>query len=575
MEYYHLWEHQPAPPLTDPFSDNFTFKKYYHLIKSKTPNISTVQPPQSEQIKKFIQWADSNGVQHPKIIYPVYYSTPEGFSFPGMITTAKVKANEIFVRVPSKIILSTQVAYNSELKAIFKLYPDMFTKEGAEAWEDYVLIAYIIWQISIGEKSMWKPMFDIWPKQIELFYRWSGDDFKELQNYQIYKEASEENECLKRSWNDLYKILAKYPQYFPKHMLIYDIYIWIWELLCSRIFNSKINTTSFVPFAELVNHENVDSHYDQETTEDSNVNASKTEEASSGDESNFEYNKDIAYCHQKGKKYEYVPSNIEPIESEAVAPEEIKNPTQFLERYENIEKQFGEDKPYNHILLNFNKEYEKGQQIYMSYGKDTNAYLLCNYGFILEYNKYDYYKLQLSMTDTTQKQLFLKYYSINISVKAFVPESYFIKIYYQHISPKLIMFSKILLLDAKSNPHLIKDVFDISFEENAINKAIKLLENAISQMPTTLSTDFQLLKNKQYPNSHIYFAIKYRIEQKKILHHQIFLLNIILAILKRIVEHKPYKEAIAKVSIEPDNEFAVALNRRMIHSYLIYLKQNV
>ena len=101
----------------------------------------------------------------------------------------------------------------------------------------------------------------------------------------------------------------------------------------------------------------------------------------------------------------------------------------------DIEKLFNTDTIHYHAIVNYNVEYEEGQQIYMSYGKDTNLYLLCNYGFCFEYNKYDYVRVTLNeLTNHYQKSIFVKLYKECGSALQFYPDAFGIKIYYQSLS---------------------------------------------------------------------------------------------------------------------------------------------
>jgi len=223
MEFKDLWCHPPVGKFINPDSSKFTYRKYFFELKkfeNSNNYLSTTKddPEHQSKMQAFIKWVEINGVNHQNLHYPTYFTTKEGFKYPGMSALTKIQANQAYVSVPSKLMLTTQYAYNSELKPMFKSHPEVFTPEAAPAWEDYILISYIMWQMSLGKESFWYPLFAIWPDHTEVFYTWTTSELNELQDKTTKKQSLAENDCLKTSWNDLFKILRQYPKYFPQHM---------------------------------------------------------------------------------------------------------------------------------------------------------------------------------------------------------------------------------------------------------------------------------------------------------------------------------------------------------------------
>lgn len=48
------------------------------------------------------------------------------------------------------------------------------------------------------------------------------------------------------------------------------------------------------------------------------------------------------------------------------------------------------------------EKYEKGSEVYMSYGKYSNRQLLCVYGFALKNNRYNYSRIKLQFERFTK-----------------------------------------------------------------------------------------------------------------------------------------------------------------------------
>ena len=65
------------------------------------------------------------------------------------------------------------------------------------------------------------------------------------------------------SWDRLYKCLTGYPEYFSEDSISLYRYRWVYMLTTNRCFGSNWSSIcAMIPYAELINHENVDVMYD-------------------------------------------------------------------------------------------------------------------------------------------------------------------------------------------------------------------------------------------------------------------------------------------------------------------------
>ena len=70
------------------------------------------------------------------------------------------------------------------------------------------------------------------------------------------------------SWNRLYKCLTQYPHLFTEESISLYRYRWVYMLTTNRCFGSNWpGVCAMIPYAELINHENVDVMYDYLDTE--------------------------------------------------------------------------------------------------------------------------------------------------------------------------------------------------------------------------------------------------------------------------------------------------------------------
>jgi hypothetical protein len=131
-----------------------------------------------EKFENFFKWCKDNGVESPKIKYPVLFGEGDN-QYPGMLATEDIGKDEMIIKVPANMVLSTRVCFNSDIKEIFFNHPDLFGMHMPDG-EDNVLATYVMYELGKGEKSFWQPMFEIWPKDTEIMFNWDDADLEWL-----------------------------------------------------------------------------------------------------------------------------------------------------------------------------------------------------------------------------------------------------------------------------------------------------------------------------------------------------------------------------------------------------------
>ena len=115
----------------------------------------------------------------------------------------------------------------------------------------------------------------------------------------------------------------------------------------------------------------------------------------------------------------------------------------------------------------------------------------------------------------------------------------------------------------------------LSLEYISFQRLKTVYEEFLTSFPTSLAEDQRIMKEKRPSLSgRQYFALVYRIEQKRILTNQIRLVQVVLHILERIMKGMTLEFAVTRVfELESKKEFVV--NRIMIDSYLTSLKNGL
>ena len=134
---------------------HFSFLKLFNTIKGVTKPVKEgeydadpLSHPSVVKTKKkfdaFLAWCDQNGITHPKIKYPVMFGTGDN-KYPGCMAMDDIGKEEAFIKVPSRLIVSTQKAMLCEpLQEMFYNHPQTFGKH-ISLGEDNVLDAYILY----------------------------------------------------------------------------------------------------------------------------------------------------------------------------------------------------------------------------------------------------------------------------------------------------------------------------------------------------------------------------------------------------------------------------------------------
>ena len=188
------------------------------------------------------------------------------------------------------------------------------------------------------------------------------------------------------------------------------------------------------------------------------------------------------------------------------------------------------DDESNSFIIRGVSNVKKGQEVFDSYGIKCNSRFLLNYGFTVENNEDNEFKIILILNESSplfkEKMIFLggKNYTKKFSLVINNAES------------KITPFFSFLrfILYSKSNFKDVNTSKPISIENEIIlfNKIKELMKNYLSKYPTTLEYDIDYLnKNRKKMDFNEYNCYIIRIGEKKILNYYLNMANDILQLL--------------------------------------------
>mmetsp|Transcript_24875 Transcript_24875/g.24538 ORF Transcript_24875/g.24538 Transcript_24875/m.24538 type:complete len:221 (+) Transcript_24875:935-1597(+) len=206
------------------------------------------------------------------------------------------------------------------------------------------------------------------------------------------------------------------------------------------------------------------------------------------------------------------------------------------------------------------EKYEKGSEVYMSYGRYSNRQLLCVYGFALRNNKYNYARIKVKFERFTKNPAIVEFLE-NKEINELIP----FKLKHHELCLDIFRIIRALNWDSSKPKEAFFNPASLSYEISVLNHALEILQTELAEFPTTLEADFSLFDQVSTP--HFYFALVYRSERKRIIHSHINLINICKAILTRMIEGQPLNQALEIVGdFEDDIEYPN--NRKVLSSYI-------
>ena len=184
-----------------------------------------------------------------------------------MAAARDVPPSTAFLYVPQELQINkhTIKARAPELWEVYEKHPEIFKKHYDS--EYLRLIVFVYYEMLKGDQSFYHPYFAV-ISETDLPMTWSEDELTEFQDQVLkitilnYKKEYEEE------WILVKKTLDLYPNLFPgindvlQHENMYKLFTRAFINVVTRCFGWGLPCTTMVPFADFINHHNVDSSYE-------------------------------------------------------------------------------------------------------------------------------------------------------------------------------------------------------------------------------------------------------------------------------------------------------------------------
>lgn len=205
-----------------------------------------------QKIERFTAWLADNGASFPKLKWPV---TDPATGLRGAHATDNIATDEVTIEIPCRLMMSPPHAVSDEeVGAAFRNCQDIL-------YGDLLLAFYIMHELRKGDKSFYKPYLDILPIP-QCLTEWKDDELAHLQDDRLILRSKSRRRSLIAAYErTLHQLQKRYPSSFPSEEFPFHSFSFAWNTIQARAFGRRLPWTALVPFADCLNHANVQTKY--------------------------------------------------------------------------------------------------------------------------------------------------------------------------------------------------------------------------------------------------------------------------------------------------------------------------
>lgn len=248
------------------------------------------------KLQLFCAWLKQHGASYPKIEWP---STDTVGGCRGAKAVERIDANEVMLEIPIALMMSPVHAFADPILG------KMFQSSQDILRGDVLLSVYIMSEVLKGPESFYAPYLAILPEPGSII-QWKDDELLQLEDENIRYRARTRGKMLRHTYErSLGELSKRYPHHFPltrstrtdsegsagsegsegsrgshttatvaatggvdgaeKYIgggYTHELFLFAWFCVQARAFGRRLPWTALVPFADCLNHSNVQTKYD-------------------------------------------------------------------------------------------------------------------------------------------------------------------------------------------------------------------------------------------------------------------------------------------------------------------------
>lgn len=206
--------------------------------------------------ERFMRWLKENGAKFPKIVWPAR-TTVQGVR--GTVAIDDIESGEVMLEIPLKLMICPQNCRAS--KRIGHVFAETSLFQYGEVGSDLISV-FLMHEKILGVESFWYPYIKMLPDPATIC-KWSDAQLKELQDDSLVRTArTKRNRSRLRYLRLFNRLRNRFPEDFPEDTYTEDLFRWASLTVAARAFGRRLDYMALVPFADNLNHSNVQTKYD-------------------------------------------------------------------------------------------------------------------------------------------------------------------------------------------------------------------------------------------------------------------------------------------------------------------------
>ena len=201
---------------------------------------------------QFIDWLKSHGATFPKLIWPALNEA----GVKGGIARETIESDEVMMNIPIQCMITPEAAFAD------KVVGPILKQHERLLYGDLLLTVYIMHEHLKGDRSFYYPFLRTLPTP-DTVTMWPDQMLYRMEDDAVTLKVKQKQAFLQRVYaRFITHICREHPDEMPLKQYTYELYLFAWGVIQSRAFGKRLPWTALVPFADCLNHSNVQTKYD-------------------------------------------------------------------------------------------------------------------------------------------------------------------------------------------------------------------------------------------------------------------------------------------------------------------------
>ncbi|CAM9164316.1 unnamed protein product [Scytosiphon promiscuus] len=203
--------------------------------------------------QQFLDWLRRHGAGIDSIDWP---SSETGSGIRGAVAKQDIEGGEHMVVIPRDLMMSESHAKaDPQFGHVHRLHDRLLGSDNG-------LAVYVMQEILKGDRSFYRPYLRVLPTPRNL-QNWDEEDLLPLQDRKLVRRTASRKRQLQALYQETIGFLSSnYPDLYAAERYTFELFAFAWSTVQARAFGKRLKSSALVPFADCLNHGNVQTKYD-------------------------------------------------------------------------------------------------------------------------------------------------------------------------------------------------------------------------------------------------------------------------------------------------------------------------